>query len=48
MLMWLKTATVTTTKVTAQQMWKLFANVNAWNSWDAEIEWTKMDGAFAV
>lgn len=46
--MWTKTYSVVTNEVTAEQMWKLFSDVNNWNSWDKEIEWAKMEGEFVV
>jgi hypothetical protein len=44
--MWTQSHTIVTNKATKEQMWKLFANVNNWNSWDEGIEYAKMDGNF--
>jgi hypothetical protein len=44
--MWTQSHTIVTKKATREQMWKLFANVNAWNTWDEGIEYAKMDGRF--
>lgn len=44
--MWTKTHSVVTRAVSAEQMWKLFADVNNWQSWDEGIEFAKMEGPF--
>ena len=44
--MWTRTYSVTTNKVTKEQMWKLFANVNQWHNWDKGIEFATMEGSF--
>lgn len=44
--MWIKSYSTTTNAVTAEQMWKLFSDVNNWHTWDEGIEWAKMDGEF--
>lgn len=44
--MWIKTHSVVTNKATKEQMWKLFANVNDWHTWDKGIEFAKMEGGF--
>jgi hypothetical protein len=44
--MWTKSHSIITTKATKEQMWKLFADVNNWNSWDEGIEYAKMEGKF--
>jgi len=44
--MWIKSYSVITKDVTKEQMWKLFADVNNWNTWDKEIDYAKMEGAF--
>ena len=45
--MWIKSYSVVTNEVTAEQMWKLFSDVNNWHTWDKEIEWAKMEGEFS-
>lgn len=44
--MWSKSYSVVTKDVTAQQMWKLFADVNHWHTWDTGIEFARMEGRF--
>ncbi len=44
--MWTKSFSMTTTKVTAKQMWQLLADVNNWHTWDEGIEYAQMTGAF--
>ena len=44
--MWTKTHSVVTKEVTKEQMWKLFADVNNWHTWDTGIEYAKMEGRF--
>jgi hypothetical protein len=44
--MWSKTYSTITKKVTARQMWRLFADVNNWPKWDHGIEYAQMTGPF--
>lgn len=44
--MWTKSYSIITKEATAEQLWKLFSNVNQWHIWDTGIEYAKMDGAF--
>ena len=44
--MWTKSYSTTTKKVSAAQMWRLFADVNHWHEWDDAIEYAQMDGEF--
>ena len=44
--MWTKSYSITTREATGKQMWKLFADVNNWHTWDAGIDYAKMDGPF--
>jgi hypothetical protein len=44
--MWSKSYSIVTTEVTKEQMWKLFAYVNNWHTWDEGIEFAKMEGKF--
>lgn len=44
--MWSRTFSITTKEVTRQQMWKLFANVNSWNTWDSGIKYALLEGRF--
>jgi hypothetical protein len=44
--MWTRSHSTLTKEVTKEQMWKLFADVNNWHTWDEGIEFAKMDGKF--
>jgi len=44
--MWTKTHSIVTRQVTKEQLWKLFANVNEWHTWDDGIEYARMNGKF--
>lgn len=44
--MWTRSHTIVTSKATAQQMWRLFEDVNNWHTWDAGIEYASMEGKF--
>lgn len=44
--MWTQTHSITTREVTKEQLWKLFADVNNWHTWDNGIEYAKMEGKF--
>jgi hypothetical protein len=44
--MWTKSHSIVTKEVTKEQMWKLFADVNNWHTWDEGIEFAKMEGEF--
>lgn len=44
--MWTKSHSITTREITAQQIWRLFADVNNWHTWDTGIEYAHIDGAF--
>jgi len=44
--MWTRTYSVTTKKVTKEQIWKLVADVNNWHTWDNSIEFAKLEGRF--
>ncbi|MBK9566222.1 MAG: SRPBCC family protein [Saprospiraceae bacterium] len=44
--MWTKSHSIVTKEVTKEQMWKLFADVNNWHTWDEGIEFAKMEGKF--
>ncbi len=44
--MWTKSHSIVTNEVTKEQMWKLFADVNNWHTWDEGIEFAKLDGKF--
>lgn len=44
--MWTRSHTITTKEASKEQLWKLFADVNNWHSWDEGIEFAKMEGRF--
>lgn len=44
--MWTKSHSIVTKDVTKEQMWKLFADVNNWHTWDSGVEFAKLDGKF--
>ncbi|MGO4291336.1 SRPBCC family protein [Chitinophaga sp. RAB17] len=44
--MWSQSHTLVTKEATKEQMWKLFADVNNWHTWDNGIEYAKLDGKF--
>lgn len=44
--MWTKSHSIVTKEVIKEQMWKLFADVNNWHTWDEGIEFAKMGGKF--
>jgi len=44
--MWTKTHSILTKDVSKAQIWKLFADVNNWHTWDEGIEYARLDGAF--
>ena len=44
--MWTRTHSITTNKASKEQLWKLFANVNNWHTWDTGIEYARMEGQF--
>lgn len=44
--MWKKSYSMVTDKVTAEQMWALFSDVNNWHTWDQGIEYARLEGEF--
>ena len=44
--MWSKSHSLVTKAVTKEQLWKLFADVNSWHTWDEGIEYARLDGKF--
>ncbi len=44
--MWSKSHSVVSKEVTKEQIWKLFADVNNWHTWDEGTEYAKMSGKF--
>ncbi|MDB5255473.1 MAG: polyketide cyclase, partial [Chitinophagaceae bacterium] len=37
---------ITTKKVTKEQLWKLFANVDNWATWDEGVDFAELQGKF--
>ena len=44
--MWTRSHSIVTKEVSKEQMWKLFADVNNWHTWDEGIEFAKLEGKF--
>lgn len=44
--MWTRSHSIVTNEVTKEQIWKLFADVNNWHTWDEGIEYAKLEGKF--
>ncbi len=44
--MWTRSHSITTKEASKEQMWKLFADVNNWHTWDTGIEYASMTGKF--
>ncbi len=43
--MWYKKVTIET-NATKEQIWKLWTNVENWNNWDNQVEFSKLNGKF--
>jgi len=46
--MWCKTYSKKVKGLKAEQVWKIWTDVNQWNIWQSDIEWAKLDGEFKV
>jgi hypothetical protein len=44
--MWTKSHAIVTREATKEQLWKLFANVDQWHTWDEGVEYAKLEGKF--
>ncbi len=44
-MMWYKKRTIET-NATKEQVWKLWTNVENWNNWDNQVEFSKLNGDF--
>jgi hypothetical protein len=44
--MWEKSHTIVTNEVTKEQLWKLFADVNNWHTWDEGVAFAQLEGKF--
>jgi hypothetical protein len=46
--MWTRTHSITASGVTADQLWRVWADVNQWHTWQPDIEYARIDGPFAA
>ena len=44
--MWKKSHSIVTKEVTKEQLWKLFADVNNWHTWDEGVAFAQLEGKF--
>ncbi len=44
--MYTRSQTILTKTTTKEQMWRLFADVNNWHTWDNGIEYARLEGPF--
>jgi hypothetical protein len=44
--MWTQSHSTVTKEVTKEQLWRLFANVDQWHTWDEGVEYAKLEGKF--
>lgn len=42
--MWHKSFSVVTKEVTKEQVWTVLTDINHWNEWDKDLEWTQLKG----
>jgi hypothetical protein len=35
-------------KISRQQVWAVWSEVEKWNEWDVAVEWTKLEGMFEI
>lgn len=45
--MWTKKVTIKT-KASREQVWKLWTDVNNWNTWDSEVAYSELNGNFEI
>lgn len=46
--MWKEKISLETNEISCEQVYKIISDVNNWNKWDSEIEWTKLDGEVEI
>lgn len=46
--MWSKTYNKKVTGVQAENVWKVWTDINQWHMWQPDIEYAKLDGDFKV
>ena len=42
--MWHKSFSTVTKEVTKDQIWTVLSDINHWNDWDKDLEWTELKG----
>jgi hypothetical protein len=47
-IMWSKTYSQKVTGLDAEQLWKVWTDVNQWHTWQDDIEYAKLDGEFSA
>jgi hypothetical protein len=46
--MWSRTHSTTVRGLGAAQLWRVWTDVNQWHTWQPDIEYARLDGAFAA
>ena len=46
--MWSKTYSKTVKGLSAEQVWKVWTDLNQWHTWQSDIEYAKLEGEFKV
>jgi hypothetical protein len=46
--MWSKSYSTKVRDVTAEQLWRVFVDVNRWHIWDGDLDYARLEGEFAV
>jgi len=46
--MWSKSYSKTVKGLSAEEVWKVWCNVNQWHTWQDDIEYAKLEGEFKV
>ena len=44
--MWIKSHSITIKKVAKEQIWRMFANVDNWATWDEGVDFAELHGTF--
>ncbi len=47
-LMWMRSHSKVYQNISAEQIWKLWTDINNWPSWNADLEYCKLEQAFKV
>lgn len=48
LLMWSKSYSKTVKGLKADQVWKVWTDINQWHTWQSDIEYAKLEGEFKV